>query len=73
MIKTLIVLTNESLRQAFLESKSVGRATLVHTQDGVSTNCHGYHVVNGNVSLIKPDMSYILIQEGDVVTYEDGN
>jgi hypothetical protein len=64
----------EALRDSFLASKIGGRrATLIHTRDGVATACHGYHFVSGNLSLIKPDMSYIPVSETDTISYEDEN
>lgn len=74
MIQTVETYTHELLRQAYLASKTGGkRATLFHNRNGVETACHGYHLSSGHLSLIKPDMTYILVEEEDTVTYDDGN
>jgi hypothetical protein len=73
MIITITENTIDSLHQAMIDSMSGGRkAMLTHTRGDVVTICYGYHVMGDVINLIKPDMSLILLEAGDVITYDDG-
>ena len=74
MLKTITSFDTEYLYSCYNASKKGTRkGTFIHTRNGVETVCHGYHKVGQYLSLIRPDMSYLLVQEGDTVHYDDGN
>lgn len=73
MIITITENTVDALHQAMADSKTGGRqAELTHTRGDTVTVCRGYHIMGDYVNLIKPDMSLILVEAGDVITYDDG-
>lgn len=73
-MKTLTSREPADLRSALIASKKGGtaRSALIHTRDGVQTMCHGFQKTSEILSLIKSDHSYIMVEDGDTITYDDG-
>tara|TARA_R110000868_G_scaffold16851_5_gene74646 strand:- start:258 stop:482 length:225 start_codon:yes stop_codon:yes gene_type:complete len=73
MIITITENTADEFRQAMTDSKSGGgQVGLTHTRGDTATVCRGFHIMGEYINLIKSDMSLILVEAGDAITYDDG-
>ena len=74
MIITLTDFTYTGLSGALLASRSGNRqAKLTHTRAEIVTQCRGFHINGEYTSLImSASGNYILIEAGDIITYDNG-